>query len=304
MMRLYLILFCIVPVYCYPDWFHKYKKVHRKLYTLEEEKQAFYILEPKFHFAQKHNYTLTYRSDKNYTRNTAFKNRTRRLDTKGHHRFGLPLMMDWRTHGAVSSVKRQGSCGACFAFAAAGSFEYWYWKKTGQIKDFSIQQWIDCTKPDNFGCDGGLMEYVFEQARRSPAGPESFDPYLERENKCYRRIVRPWVKVKSYAVQSDELGSPIEEKLAHNIVQYGPIPVGIDSTSWHLEMYRGGILKESQCGKDVDHAVLVVGFTPDYWIIKNSWGKQWGQEGYFYLERWKNACGINSYASFITDASI
>jgi cathepsin L len=69
-------------------------------------------------------------------------------------------------------------------------------------------------------------------------------------------------------------------------------------------MYRGGVLKESQCGKDIDHAVLLVGFTPEYWIIKNSWGPRWGQAGYLYLERNKNACGINSYASFITEAEV
>ena len=303
-MKLYLILFCIVPVYSYPEWFHSYKKVHRKLYTLEEENKAFHILFPKYHFASSHNYNLTYRSDMNHTRANPFSKGKRRLDTNGQRRVGLPLTMDWRTHGAVTPVKRQGSCGACFAFAAAGSFEYWYWKKSGQLKDFSIQQWVDCTKGDNSGCDGGLMEYAFEKAKRTPAGPDSFDPYLEREGKCYRRIERPWVMVKDYATQSDEWEYPIEDKLAHNIVQYGPIPVGIDSTSWHLEMYHGGVLEESQCGKDVDHAVLVVGFTPKYWIIKNSWGKNWGLDGYFYLERWKNACGINSYASFITEASI
>ena len=112
------------------------------------------------------------------------------------------------------------------------------------------------------------------------------------------------MRVKSYAVQSDDTHYPIEQHLAHNLVQYGPIPIGIDSTNWHFEMYRGGVLKESQCGKDIDHAVLLVGFTPEYWIIKNSWGPHWGQAGYLYLERNKNACGINSYASFITEAEV
>ena len=223
---------------------------------------------------------------------------------KGKHRLGLPLSMDWRTHGAVTSVKRQGACGGCFAFAAAGQFEYWYWKKKRKLIDFSIQQWIDCSKPENFGCDGGLMHYVFHKAMRSPAGPETFDKYKYKDGVCLRRNRRPWVKVKSYVVQSDEQHIDVERHLAHNIVQYGPIPVGIDSSNYHFELYKGGILKESRCGKDIDHAVLVVGFTPKYWIVKNSWGSHWGHGGYIYLERWKNTCGINSYASFITDASI
>ncbi len=303
-MRWYLLLFLILPVQCYPDWFHQYKQRHRKLYSSEIEDRVFSILEPKYHFSKQHGYNLTYRSDINTTTNP-FKNRkSERIDTIGHHRLGLPLTMDWRTHGAVTPVKKQGLCGACFSFAATGSIEYWYWKKSGDLKEFSIQQWVDCTKPDNYGCDGGLMEYVYKKAMRTPAGPEIFDPFKDKETKCIRRITRPWLKVKTYSTQSDEWHAPIEEKLAHNIVQYGPIPVGIDSASWHMEMYRGGVLKASQCGKDIDHAVLVVGFTPDYWIIRNSWGKDWGDDGYLYLERWRNACGINSYASFITEASI
>jgi C1A family cysteine protease len=212
--------------------------------------------------------------------------------------------MDWRTHGAVTKPKNQGSCGGCFAFAAVGAFEFWYWKHKRQLKDFSVQQWLDCSKPENYGCDGGVMNYVFDKARTTPAGPASFDPYLHRNSKCKVRRHKPWVRVKSYATQSDEWHYPIESRLAHNLVQYGPIPVGIDSSSWHLQLYESGILKASKCGKDIDHAVLVVGFTPKYWIIKNSWGTAWGEEGYFYLERGKNACGINSYASFITEADV
>lgn len=307
-MRL-IILFTLINIAnSYPDWFYEYKKQHRKLYSIEEEARAFNVLEPKYHFAKKHGYDLYHHSDVNRSAlHNPFKNfkcKNCHKTPKGNHRLGLPLSMDWRTHGAVTSVKRQGTCGGCFAFAAAGQFEYWYWKKKHKLIDFSIQQWIDCSKPENFGCDGGLMHYVFHKAMQSPAGPETFDKYRHKDGICLRRNRRPWVKVKSYVVQSDEQHINVERHLAHNIVQYGPIPVGIDSSNYHFELYKGGVLKENRCGKDIDHAVLVVGFTPKYWIVKNSWGSHWGQGGYIYLERWKNTCGINSYASFITDASI
>lgn len=303
-MKHIVLMLLLSPVFSYPSWFHEYKRMHNKEYI--DEDRVYNILQPKYHFAQKHGYTLSERSDRNSSFTNHYRRRSHvpRLDPFGKHRLGLPLAMDWRSHGAVTSVKRQGDCGACFAFAAVGSLEYWYWKKSRKLKDLSIQQWIDCTKPQNFGCDGGLMNYVFEKAKTMPAGPADFDRYTRHSGKCKRRRQKPWLKVLSYSVQSDDWHYPIESHLAHNIVQYGPIPVGIDSSSWHLEMYRGGIIKESQCGKDIDHAVLVVGFTPTYWIIKNSWGKGWGLDGYFYLERYKNACGINSYASFVTDASI
>ena len=307
-MRL-IILFTLINIAnSYPDWFYEYNTHHRKLYSIEEEARAFNVLEPKYHFAQKHGYDLYHHSDVNrsalHNPFKDFKCNNCHKTPKGKHRLGLPLSMDWRTHGAVTSVKRQGACGGCFAFATAGQFEYWYWKKKRKLIDFSIQQWIDCSKPENFGCDGGLMHYVFHKAMRSPAGPETFDKYKYIDGVCLRRNRRPWVKGKSYVVQSDEQHIDVERHLAHNIVQYGPIPVGIDSSNYHFELYKGGILKESRCGKDIDHAVLVVGFTPKYWIVKNSWGSHWGHGGYIYLERWKNTCGINSYASFITDASI
>jgi len=307
-MRIIVLVLLIVSSNAYPNWFHEYKNKHRKLYDKTEEKKAFDVLEPKYHFAKRHGYELTHRSDKNHSLGfNPFRNRQLSDDTYtpvGNHRLGMPLTMDWRTHGAVTSVKTQGSCGGCFAFAAVGSIEFWYWKYTRKAKDFSVQQWIDCTKGENYGCEGGLMHPVFKKAMRMPAGPASFDKYRNRETTCRRRLERPWLRVKSFAVQSDDTHYPIEQHLAHNLVQYGPIPIGIDSTNWHFEMYRGGILKESQCGKDIDHAVLLVGYTPSYWIIKNSWGPRWGQHGYLYLERGKNACGINSYASFITDAEV
>ncbi len=304
-MRAIVFLLLFVHTCAYPDWFHEYKQKHRKLYDASEEEKAFNILAPKYQFAESHGYDLTHRSDKNHTVFNPFRGRGSYNHTPvGSHRLGMPLTMDWRTHGAVTSVKTQGSCGGCFAFAAVGSIEYWHWKYTRKIKDFSIQQWIDCTKKNNFGCEGGLMHPVFAKAMTTPAGPASFDKYRNKEYTCKRRTHRPWLRVKSYAVQSDETHYPIEQHLAHNLVQYGPIPVGIDSTNWHFEMYRGGILKETQCGKDIDHAVLLVGFTPKYWIIKNSWGSRWGHKGYLHLERGKNACGINSYASFITGAEI
>lgn len=310
-----LICLYILVIPCFADiateWFEDYIETHNKVYNPEERRRAFSILEPKYHFAKQHGYDLTHRSDKNHSEafNPFAIHNRRRLGQynstpSGNHRLGLPLHLDYRTLGFVTSVKKQSSCGACFAFSAVGGIEYWYKKKSGELKDFSVQQWIDCTKPQNFGCDGGLMHHVFHKAMVQPAGPVKFDPYVNHEGKCRHRHERPWLKVKSFVVQSDDTHYPIESHLVHNLVQYGPISIGIDSSNWHFELYKGGILKANKCGKDIDHAVLLVGFTPSYWVVKNSWGENWGNQGYLYLERGKNACGINSYASFITDASI
>ena len=69
-----------------------------------------------------------------------------------------------------------------------------------------------------------------------------------------------------------------------------------------MASYTSGVYPASKCSTDIDHAVMIVGFTPHAWIIKNSWGTDWGVNGYLYLERGKNACGVAEYVSFVTKA--
>ena len=158
------------------------------------------------------------------------------------------------------------------------------------------------------GCDGGLMEDVYTMSSRWPIGEKKFDQFVMRDRFCPRRPPNVGIKVKSFETMSDEWHSPIESQLAHNLIRHGPIPVGIDSKSYNFELYKKGILKKSDCGREIDHAVTVVGFGVEhgtrYWIVKNSWGENWGIDGYFYIERDKNACGINTYSSFATSVEM
>ena len=87
------------------------------------------------------------------------------------------------------------------------------------------------------------------------------------------------------------------EYILHN---YGPVSAGIDSTQ--MDNYIGGIYPATMCSTDIDHAVTIVGYTTNAWIIKNSWGPGWGDNGYLYLERGKNACGIAEYLVFVKEA--
>lgn len=220
----------------------------------------------------------------------------------------IPTHFDWRLKNAVTRPKRQGTCGGCYCFAAVDSLEYWWKRKTGNLKDLSVQQCIDCTNAfvqDSDGCDGGLMEDLFQLATKKPIGVASYDRFKERTGKCpHHGPIGKKIKVKSYHVMSDEWNSPIEAEMTSNLVQYGPIPIGIDSKSMNFELYRGGVIRAKHCGKDIDHAVTVVAYTPEYWVVKNSWGTHWGEGGYFRIERGKNACGINTYSSFVTDATV
>ena len=204
----------------------------------------------------------------------------------------------------MNRIDDKHPCGGCFAFAAVGHLEFWYKKMSGTLKPLSIQQALDCSGPESDGCDGGLMEDVFYHSFWNPIGPERFDRWKGHNSVCKHRKWHPYVELDTYVSMSDEYNDPVEDHLAKNIHSYGPIPVAVDSSGSHFELYHDGILRHNHCGKNVDHAVLVVGYTPDYWVIKNSWGSSWGQGGYMYLERGTNACGINSYAAFATSVSI
>jgi C1A family cysteine protease len=312
-MRLSLFFILVSQTMAYPSWFHLYKSKHNKIY--KDDDRHFEILQRRYTDIETHStdslvLRLNENSDRNVsTGNRHLKKRRQRWSewANGYsvaHKLNTPAYFDWRDHNYVTSPKRQGSCGGCFAFAAIGHLEFWYKKMSGKLKELSVQQALDCSGPESDGCDGGLMEDVYYHSYWNPIGPKQFDKWKGHDTICKHRKWHPYVEVDTYVSMSDEFNDPVEDHLAKNIHTYGPIPVAIDSTGSHFELYHSGILRSAHCGKNVDHAVLVVGYTPEYWIIKNSWGTSWGQGGYLYLERGRNACGINTYASFATSVSI
>lgn len=311
-MRILLFFVIIHEVFSYPKWFHNYKIKHGRTYTPEQEYHAYNILYPKKYHIDNSKYDnlvleLNEHSDKNRSFINKHIERRRHAYRKAYnvkHKLHSPESFDWRTHNYVTTPLVQGTCGGCFAFAAVGHLEFWYKKKTGRIRPLSVQQALDCSGPESEACDGGLMEDVYYHSYYNPIGPVEFDTWKGEARVCKHRHSHPFVKVHSYVSMSDEYNDPIEAHLAKNILAYGPIPVAVDSTSKQFELYHSGILTKEHCGSEVDHAVLVVGFTPEYWIVKNSWGPHWGQNGYIYIERGRNACGINSYSSFATSVSI
>lgn len=311
-MRIIVFILLWSAIHAYPQWFRDYKKQHHKKYSIIQEYKAYRLLKEKYKYTKKHThggleFKLHAFSDQNKTRtNLHIQHKQHRLTRPYQvtHTSTPPSTFDWRTHNYVTTPKVQGNCGGCFAFAATGHLEFWYKKLSGNLIDLSVQQALDCSGPESAGCDGGLMEDVYYHSFFNPIGPSTFDHWKGTDNRCRQRRRHPYVKVLNYVSMSDMYRDPIERDLAYNIYHYGPIPVAVDSNSQAFELYHNGIIKKNQCGTTVDHAVLVVGYTPTYWIVKNSWGTSWGQDGYIYIQRGKNTCGINTYASFATRVSI
>ena len=211
--------------------------------------------------------------------------------------FEAPTMVDWRDKGAVTDVKDQGRCASCWAFSATGSLEGQHFRKTGQLVSLSETNLVDCSWPQgNKGCRGGFPDAAFKYIRDNHGvDTEKSYPYIPKDGKCLFKSSNVGATDKGFV----DLPSGDEEALAKAVAAHGPISVGIDAYHRSFQFYSHGIYNEPKCSKEsLDHAVLVVGYTPDYWLVKNSWAKTWGEDGYIRMSRGANLCGIATSASY------
>ena len=167
---------------------------------------------------------------------------------------------------------------------------------------FSAQNIIDCSR-DNYGCDGGLMTNAFQYVVDNQGiETESTYPYMGDDNHgcLYKNGNGLWF-VGGY----DNVKKGSEKALEDAVKKVGPVSAGIDASNWSFQLYESGIYYEESCSPDeLSRGVLVVGYgsdgrNKDFWIVKNSWGPAWGEEGYIRMARNRgNHCGIASMASY------
>ncbi|CAA6661399.1 unnamed protein product [Spirodela intermedia] len=193
----------------------------------------------------------------------------------------LPDAVDWREKGAVPPIKDQGSCGSCWAFSAIGAVESINQIVTGNLIVLSEQELVDCDTTYNEGCNGGLWT------------THSSSSSTMKNSKV--------VTIDSY-----EDVSVNDEKALQKAVANQPVSVAIEAGGRSFQLYQSGIF-DGKCGTDLDHGVVAVGYgtekAKDFWIVRNSWGKSWGEAGYVRLERnlpssTTGKCGIAMEASY------
>jgi cathepsin L len=216
----------------------------------------------------------------------------------------LPTEVDWRKQGAVTAIKDQEQCGSCWAFSTTGALEGQHFRHSGILVSLSEQNLIDCSgKYGNNGCHGGLMDNAFRYIKENKGiDTEKSYPYEAEDDKC---------RYNPRDSGADDVGfvdipQGDEEKLKAAVATVGPVSVAIDASHSSFQLYREGVYYDPDCSpENLDHGVLVVGYGTDvetghdYWLVKNSWGKSWGKEGYIKMARNKdNHCGIATTASY------
>jgi hypothetical protein len=201
-----------------------------------------------------------------------------------------PPKIDWRDQGAVSPVGNQGACGSCYAWSAVGAIEGANALATGVTppEALSVQEVVDCDRgfSEDSGCGGGLMDNVFEFVAAN-GGLDTADEYgyysswglplswCNKRKMADRRVV----SIDGYEdVPVDDEDALLKAASAQ------PVSVAICASS-ALQFYGGGVVAEKACCEELNHGVLLVGYDEESWLIKNSWGAEWGESGYFRLKR-------------------
>ena len=208
-----------------------------------------------------------------------------------------PENFDWELdRGIITKLKDQKDCGSCYAFAAVGIIQSQYLMKYGKNISFSEQQIIDCDEA-NYKCLGGNMKRSFNYLKKFGLMKEDDYPYINGDGKCKYDENKALVKIKTYSFVPND-----EEEMKKVLYKYGPLAASINGIM--TVFYDQGIYDpflDGYCPKDINHAVLIVGYGVDkitgkkFWRIKNSMGQDWGEDGYFRLLRGSGACGINKY---------
>ena len=208
---------------------------------------------------------------------------------KSSYNQSIPDSYDWRNYNVLTPVKNQGQCGSCWAFSSTGAVEAAYAIKTGNLTSFSEQQLMDCSGSfGNNGCSGGIMDDSFKYLLNHKLCSEKDYPYQAKDgttcNKC------PGVTTVSGCLDVKS-GDSIELR---KVLLEQPVSIAIEADTFGFQFYKSGVYS-GKCGTNLDHGVLLVGYGTengeDYWLVKNSWGSNWGDSGYIKIKQ--GLCGVN-----------
>ena len=195
----------------------------------------------------------------------------------------IPLSIDWRLYDVVNPIKDQGQCGSCWSFSTIQALESASAIKYGKLYTLSEQELVDCDNIHDHGCNGGLMNNAFSWISKNNGICSSTDyPYISGttkvSSKCQKSCKnQPNTDIINYIDIPINSDSAMMTALAQQ-----PISIAIEADQRSFQLYSSGIFTAT-CGTNIDHGVGLVGYTSDYYILRNSWGASWGINGYMLI---------------------
>lgn len=222
---------------------------------------------------------------------------------------GLPSSVDWRNNGVVNSVRDQGQCGSCWAFATTANAESVWAISSGKLLDLSEEFLVDCASGVgyyNMGCNGGQPDSAFKYMINNGQCTEASYPYKAGVTKTAGSCQKCTSAGVSFSSCSDV--TPKDQVALAAAVAKQPVVIAIEADTRYFQSYSGGILDSTACGTTLDHAVEIIGYGSqngvDYWIVRNSWGSSWGESGYVRIKKTSSTndigiCGVAAEPSFL-----
>jgi C1A family cysteine protease len=216
----------------------------------------------------------------------------------------LPTYFDWNNKGAVTPVKDQQQCGSCWAFSATEGVESAWFLAKRKLIELSPQQIVSCDTTDQ-GCNGGDLPTAFAYIASSGLETEADYPYTSGNGDSGTCNYNQQDTVASISGFKYATTTGNETAMQVAMLTVGPLSICVEADTW--QYYSGGVLT-NDCGDNLDHCVQVTGWNVDntqnppvpYWIVRNSWNTNWGINGYIWIERNLDLCGISDEATYVT----
>lgn len=281
-------------VYAHDEFFHRFGVFKSNLEIIRAHNDEYEAGKHSFFLGMNEHGDLTGEEFKNKLFGYTPRSRSyiRSLNEERLSNTTLPDSVDWVSKGAVTPVKNQQQCGSCWAFSTTGSTEGAHFLKTGKLVSLSEQQLVDCSGAEgNMGCQGGLMDNGFEYIiKNNGLCSESEYPYTASQGTC-QTSCQVQATISSYKDVPHNDENALKAAAAQQ-----PVSVAIEADKSSFQFYSGGVYDSSDCGTQLDHGVLVVGYGVDsgkkFWKVKNSWGATWGEQGYIRLARDTSSTGL------------
>ncbi|SIO63182.1 Chagasin family peptidase inhibitor I42 [Singulisphaera sp. GP187] len=208
----------------------------------------------------------------------------------------LPRRWDWRQQGKVTPVRDQRGCGSDWAFSTVGALESAYLIRNGQTIDASEQHVVNCSGAG--GCEGGYTSKALEYLTATGTATEADVPYTAEASPCNKSAPTPYKLQAWNWVSPADPARPTVDQLKDALFRYGPLNVAVIYSPL-MQAYTTGVFNEQQTGS-TNHTVVLVGWDDDKgaWIMRNSWGPDWGskcdygpERGYMYIKYGSNRIG-------------